>query len=375
MPSINDSQGVDTSNLTPSQGPSSPTPPIERRDEPGPNPYLRCPLPPIYADSDVMRQFYNRGIPQARVILPQTIRTATTAAPKAAPAPVNQMALAQERQAALQAERVAKLSSALNGSGQVTSSTPFNSQGSMVPSQLIVFSYSFTSSSISISWVQQGVPRSDGSTLTLQAGSASYTGLSSSTTYYIYPYISVGNSKLYFVNPSPPPTTPNATYALQTCSDGRLGVPVLVVTTAAIGYPGGGGTGGGGDTCPESAELVDVLGRGQIAASDVAIGDMILGNSFVTGENTYRTVIAKTTAPCFAWRIVNGHRVSPCEAVWNSDTWLPAFRVPGSIFDEFSGSKIQLTVEADGNDESNYWLVSGTPQLIHNFNQIAISPC
>jgi hypothetical protein len=38
---------------------------------PGPNPFLRCPLPPVVVTPDSLRQFYRDGmIPQSRIITP-----------------------------------------------------------------------------------------------------------------------------------------------------------------------------------------------------------------------------------------------------------------------------------------------------------------
>lgn len=256
-------------------------------------------------------------------------------------------------------------------------STGFNGQGSLVPDQALIVSYSFTDTTIALTWASQGKLRADGSTLTVAAGSKSYSGLTPSTDYYIYSRVKVddptpGLGTIGFANPDPPPTSPNAVYAAQASLDGFSPLQVIHIRTAAASSPGGGGTGGGGDVCPEAAELVRVRDRGDIRAIDVEVGDWILGRSFAQGgAEVYRRVIAKRTKQAAAWRMLREKRVSPCEPVWiDGAGWLPAFRAPGSTFDGYLGTRVDLSVEADVYDEANYLLVAGEPLLIHNINTI-----
>lgn len=44
-----------------------PTPPVIA-STPMYNPFLRCQLPLVNASSDQLRQFYNQGVPQARIM-------------------------------------------------------------------------------------------------------------------------------------------------------------------------------------------------------------------------------------------------------------------------------------------------------------------
>jgi hypothetical protein len=156
-------------------------------------------------------------------------------------------------------------------------------------------------------------------------------------------------------------------------ADGYMPIGVINVGTLAFDNPGTStGTGGGQGVCPEAAELVDVDGKGQVKAVDVRPRDRIKGKSLKTGEDVYRTVVQTTTESSVAWRMVNGHRVSPCEAVYVNDQWMPAFQAPGATFDTFDGTKILISVESDEYDEQNYYLVSGTPLLIHN---VQMMPC
>jgi hypothetical protein len=259
----------------------------------------------------------------------------------------------------------------VSASGTFAISTGFNDQGSIAPNQPIIISYTTTTTSISLSWTSQSVLRADGTTLTLNSGSQNYTGLSSSTTYYIYPYINVSNGNIGFTNPNPPATSPSSTYSVQASYDGRVPVNVIKITTPASG--GGGGTGGGGDICPEANELVDVEGKGLIKAEEVKVGDMIKGKCFIHGTDEYRTVIATSGANCRAWRMYKGHRVSPTEPVWDGKAWTPAFKIPGATFDDFAGRKVNITVESNDYNEANYYLMGGEePVLIHN---LPMNPC
>jgi hypothetical protein len=203
-----------------------------------------------------------------------------------------------------------------------------------------------------------------------------YTGLSASTAYYIYQYVSVAAGAIQFSNPNPPTTSPNSTYAFNAGLDGRIALAPIVITTSpnpALGVPptGGGGTGGGGFTCPEINELVETR-RGVIKAGDIRIGDMIKGYSFATSTDVFRQVLCTTKKGNHTWRIVQAKKVSPTEPVWVDGKWTSAYLVPGSTLDTTSSQKIQITVESDDFDESNYYLVDGTPLLIHNF---MISQC
>jgi hypothetical protein len=252
-----------------------------------------------------------------------------------------------------------------NGKLIIVSSTPLNPQGSLIPMQPIIITIAYTDTTIDLSWASQGMLRSDGSTLTLPADTKSYATLSASTAYYLYSYIRVSDGTLQFVNGSPPPTSPNSAYATQAYLDGRNAISVMVITTAAPAGSGG-GTGGGGDVCPEAEEFVDIFGRGQVRAIDAEVGELILGEKVATAERVYRRIIAKRTKPSAAWRIVNGHRISPCEPVWVGGRWTAAFQAPGAALDMFVGIEAHLTVEADADDENNYTLVAGQPLTIHN---------
>lgn len=73
MPSLKDALGQDLGAYEPADTPSAPpSGPPEHMLGPGLNPFLRCPLPPIYTESsDASRQFYQGGlVPQFRLLSP-----------------------------------------------------------------------------------------------------------------------------------------------------------------------------------------------------------------------------------------------------------------------------------------------------------------
>jgi hypothetical protein len=243
-------------------------------------------------------------------------------------------------------------------------STSLNNQGSIIPNQpLNTPSFSTTTTSISLSWSSQSMKLADGTTVTVASGSKSYTGLSANTTYHLYPFVRLSDNTIQFANASPPPTSANAAAAIAANLDGCFSMNNFNVTTPASGTGGG----GGGSSCPDGSELVDVQGKGNITLRDIQLGDMLRGYSFAQKADVYRKVISVRSSGAAAWRIVNGHKVSPAEPVWDGNAFTPAFKIQGATFDGSHGEKFEIHVDAGDSDEANYWLVSGTPLLTHNF--------
>lgn len=214
---------------------------------------------------------------------------------------------------------------------------------------------------------------------------AIYTSLTSSTTYYLYPYIETATGNLKFANGNPPTTSPSDTFAMNCQLDGRSAMAVIKATSPASPPPPGGGfggTGGGSGSCPEFNELVEVqrysdtgqlLFTGQIKAGEVLhgyesddgrikTGDFLRGYSFAKKADVYRAVQKVMAVPCCGWSIVNSHRVTACEQVYVNG-WTPAWKAPGATHDSFIGRKILIQVEADWDDEHNYYIGD---LLIHN---------
>jgi hypothetical protein len=248
--------------------------------------------------------------------------------------------------------------------GNYSSSSPLNDQGSIIPTQPITINYSSTTTSITLTLATSSIYLADGSTLTLNTTpTVQFTGLSPSHTYYIYPYISIADGVLYCTDGSPSASA-SATEAIKMNFDGRIGVGQMIISTPSSGDGGGSG---GGDTCPEYNERVDVLGKGNVKAGRVVAGDYVRGYSFSMRADVYRRVLMVQSVPCASWRLINGHRQSPCESVFIFGKWMLAHEVPGSTFNMFVGRKIQIQVEADEFHEHNYYLVGNEELLIHNY--------
>jgi len=257
-------------------------------------------------------------------------------------------------------------------------STILNNQGSMIPTQPLTTlpTYTVTSSTIVFNIAAQSLLRADGSTFNVIAGSQTFTGLSASTAYYLYPYINASTGVLAFANPSTLSTSASALYALQANADGRIQLQVnsagtQYLSTASSGAPTGGGGGAGG--CPEGQELVEEQSRGIIKAIDVEVGDLLKGKVFATGEDIFRMVVQKSTQQAAIWRMVDGHRVSPCEPLWHEGMWKPAFQATGSTIAYGNGTRVNLSLETDDYNEQNFYLVDGTSLLIHNTSKISVS--
>jgi hypothetical protein len=174
--------------------------------------------------------------------------------------------------------------------------------------------------------------------------------------------------------------------------DGFIGCPPIKVTTPASGGSGS-TTGGGSGTCPEFdapvqiqrySDAGELTFEGTIKAGEVSHGwesadgtkkrgDFLKGYSFTQQREVYRAVQHSKHVPCGGWMKIDGWRYTACETVWDGPLsggkWLPAWKVPGAIHDGMSGVKILIQVEADNDDEHNYY--AGV-RLIHNGN---ILPC
>lgn len=255
-------------------------------------------------------------------------------------------------------------------------STDLLTQGSIIPTQAFIITFTLGPTNINLSWSSQSLFRADGSTFTVSGGTQGYSSLSNSTTYYIYPYINLSNNTVAFTNGSPPTTTSggNSTQAVETAFDQRVPLAPLVLQTQSSGGTGGtgGGSGsGGGGTCPEQNELVEVQRDGQviqIKIGDLQRTDLLKGFSFPQNKDVYRPVRNIYRKSCAAWYMVDAHRVSPCEPVWKSNQWMPAHKAPGATLDTTVGIKVDVVVKVDDYSEHNFWLIGGTaPLLIHNW--------
>jgi hypothetical protein len=266
----------------------------------------------------------------------------------------------------------------VDANNTISVSTALNGQGSIVPGQAITVTVTFGPTTAALTWSSQSILRADGSVLTLVAssgGGIAYSSLSASTKYYVYLRISTTTGIMTDVGGSPV-TSPNTTRAIDAALDGGIPVPVLSFTTQAAGGGGGGsGSGGGGDTCPWEKEPVEIkrldqngkiLFEGVLTAGEVQVFDFLKGYCFIEKRDVYRQVRSVRRSHISAWYIVNGHKVSPTEPIWDGQNWIPAYRHPGAVFDGSVGVRIDISVADDDYNACNYWLVGDDPLLIHN---------
>ena len=271
------------------------------------------------------------------------------------------------------------------------SSSSYNAQGSVVPSQSINATYALTQASdgsweLQVICPAQPLALSDGTTYATVATTQTWTGLSSSTTFYVYTYINVADLMLHTASGDPPsalPTAPSASIALLASSDGRISGPLLTVTTGAAATGGGGspitGGGNGGTVCPEASEPVLTRERGVVAVGTVKPGEHLCGWSFTEGCNVWRRIRAVHNRAAESWHVVDGHRVSPQHPVIREEAVgaLSLWRMPWSLgaFDRFDGHRVKVELEEDAYDEQNYWLSGRKGQKALLMHNARVSPC
>jgi hypothetical protein len=170
----------------------------------------------------------------------------------------------------------------------VDPTTTVVAKGSTPSSLSSGFTYTSTTTSVTISWSGLTIYRADGSTTAVTNGSITVTGLSASTTYRVYPYWDEALAALNFVNPgSGGPTGVGSPAMCYTAGSNPLSqnqnlqsrVPLTAtagfnVATTASGS--GGGSGGGSGNCLHEDMLVET-NRAIIKVIDVEVGDQILG--------------------------------------------------------------------------------------------------
>jgi hypothetical protein len=147
-----------------------------------------------------------------------------------------------------------------------------------------IFSYTSTTSSVTISWSSFTIFFADGTTRTISSGSQTITGLSASTTYYFYAYLASGASTVSFISVSGGVGSPAILYTPQspTAAQAMNGQSVTALSTAGVATitpssGSGGGSGGGSGICVRSTMLVLSKERGAVPVGSVKIGEHILG--------------------------------------------------------------------------------------------------
>ncbi len=211
-----------------------------------------------------------------------------------------------------------------------------------------------------------------------------YRSLTAGGGYYLYSYVESLTGAIKFANGNPPPTSPSDSLAQQCSLDLRINLPVKHITMPASGGSGS-DTGGGSGTCSEFdgpafiqrySEEGDLVFEGETKAGEVCLGyesddgltkrgDFLKGYSFAQQKDVYRAVQHRMHVPCAGWIKLDGIRFTACEGIYEPEqqTWTPAWKVTGAEQDSSVGIKVMLQVEADWDDEHNYYIGK---RLIHN---------
>ena len=183
------------------------------------------------------------------------------------------------------------------------------------------FTYTSTTTSITISWVAFTLYRADGTTISISSGSQLCSTLSASTTYYFYPYFTdTGGSSgtlNFAIGSSGMVGTSSAIALPSTATNAQLGaagatmyqqgrIPLGKVTGVTPASGSGGGGGGGGLQCLSPTQLVDT-DAGRCYARELNVGDK------VRTPNGYQPILGIREAPVNEWRIVG---FSNHETVW-----------------------------------------------------------
>ena len=144
----------------------------------------------------------------------------------------------------------------------------------------VVFSYTSTTSSITISWTSGSLYRMDGTATAVNSGSVTVTGLSASTTYYAAAYYdeiaqaisfvtgysgAVGSPAILYLGESP-------SLGQQAQLNSRLNLGYIPMATPASGGGGGNGTSG---CCLRGSQLIELEDGAVIGAVSLRQGDLL----------------------------------------------------------------------------------------------------
>ena len=177
----------------------------------------------------------------------------------------------------------------------VDPTTTIQAKGS-TPSNLSTgFSYTSTTTSVTVTWTGFMIYRADGSTTAVSNGSQLITGLSSSTTYRVYPYYDDIANALHFVTVAGGTGSPAICYVsgsntISQAQNLQSVVPLSASTGFTVATPAsgsGGGSGGGSGNCLHEDMLVQTE-AGIEKIIDVQIGDRVFGEQWQ--EVTYKKV-------------------------------------------------------------------------------------
>ncbi len=143
------------------------------------------------------------------------------------------------------------------------------------------FTYTSTTTSVTVSWTAFTIYRPDGTTTAVSAGSyATITGLTAGTTYTVYPYWNEATSALLLVTGGTGHGTPAACYAsggdpvaaASMLLNGCIALNGFNVSTPASGSGGGSG---GGFYCLHPETVVQLSDSTEKWATDLSVGDYL----------------------------------------------------------------------------------------------------
>ena len=186
---------------------------------------------------------------------------------------------------------------------------PVLAKGNVMPfAQNQSFTYTSTTTSVTLSWSVYLNYRPDGTSFSVTAGSQTVNGLSANTTYYGYAYVTEANTgAMQFAANLPAQVgTPDilfpSTATQQQLAPGIAAASILgniyqgkvTGVTPAGGTGGGGGGGGGYGGCPHPRQIVRTRDR-YVQARDLRPGDALLT------PDGYREIVSIALLPRHEW--------------------------------------------------------------------------
>ncbi len=175
-------------------------------------------------------------------------------------------------------------------------SSGFLYRGSVPPqSSTASFSYTSTTTSITISWGAFTVYWADGTTQSVSSGSQEFTGLSASTTYYFYPYLRQADGTIQFAGgANTARSASNASLA------SHFGVVPLSSGAITASTPASGTGGGGIGACLHESQPV-LTRHGMVPAGELKVGDELW-----TPEGEWAPILTVRAEPETEWVSING---------------------------------------------------------------------
>jgi hypothetical protein len=259
--------------------------------------------------------------------------------------------------------------------------------GSTPPSYSDSFTYTSTTTSITWSWTNLVVLRSDGSSFPIPNSSQAITGLTANTTYYFWPFFDEITMTLLWVtggtrsagSPAIAFTSKNNIEAQQQSLSPHVPLSAVAMPGATTAAGSGGGSGGGSGSClTVDMKLLSKL-RGVIRAGDAELGEEIAGRTSWTkivrhelkSQNIFirvETDIGESieVAPTHPFTLANGD-VRPAELLTVLDVLIWKKGATGiksiHVVRKTSGQKVVMTCEP----EHELWAGEKEPVLLaHN---------